>query len=249
MLAPPGDECPPPLTIIEGSSLFLDLDGTLLELQDRPDRVIADDPTRELLRRLAERLPGRFAVVSGRSIAQIDAILGPVARHIAVSGSHGLEQRFQGFVEHPVRPPAMDAVVERFRAFAQTHEGVLAEDKSFGAALHFRMAPEHGLAARRLAIQVAAASDLVLQDGKMMIEVRLPGGDKGGAIRKLMTQAPMSGTRPVFAGDDVTDEDGFRVVQAMGGLAIMVGELRPTKADFFLANPAALRAWLEGLVA
>ncbi len=249
MLAISGDESPPPLAIVDGSSLFLDLDGTLLELQDRPDRVIADEPTRVLLRQLAERMAGRFAIVSGRSIAQIDAMLGPVARHIALSGSHGLEQRLQGFVEHPVRPPALDEVVERFRGFAQAHEGVLAEDKSFGAALHFRMAPEHGLAARQLAVRVAAASDLVLQDGKMMIEVRLPGGDKGQAIRKLMTQAPMAGTRPVFAGDDVTDEVGFKAVQAMGGLAIMVGEMRPSGADFFLASPAALRTWLGGLVA
>ena len=239
----------PPLEDLTTTSLFLDLDGTMLDLIDRPEMVVADAPLRALLMRLAERLEGRLAIVSGRSIAQMDAILGPAAEHIALSGSHGSEHRWRGVLAHPVRPPSLDEAQARFRAFADAHEGVLMEDKSFGVALHYRMAPDAGEAAEALAATLAEQLDLQFQPGKMMAELRLPGGDKGKAVHTLMARAPMAGTSPWFVGDDATDEAGFAAARALGGAGVLVGKRRPTAALYALPDPAAVRHWLEGLLA
>lgn len=239
----------PALESVEGISLFLDLDGTLLELVDRPDQVVADAPLKRLLARLDARLGGRLAVVSGRSIAQIDRILGDLARRIAVSGSHGSEHRWRDIHAHPVRPAAFDRVAEQFRAFADAHPGVLVEDKAFGVALHYRMAPRAGPAALALARDMAARHDLQLQPGRMMAELRLAGGDKGTAVRMLMERAPMAGTRPVFVGDDLTDEPAFEAACAYDGFGILIGDRQPTAARYGLPDPAALRAWLAMLAA
>ena len=239
----------PPLEDLTTTSLFLDLDGTMLELVDRPEMVVADAPLRALLLRLAERLEGRLAIVSGRSIAQMDAILGPAAQHIALSGSHGSEHRWRGVAAHPVRPPSLDEAQARFRAFADAHDGVLVEDKSFGVALHYRMAPAVGEAAEALAATLAEQLDLQFQPGKMMAELRLPGGDKGKAVHTLMARAPMAGTSPWFVGDDATDEAGFAAARSLGGAGVLVGKRRPTAALYALPDPAAVRRWLEGLIA
>lgn len=230
-------------------SLFLDLDGTLLDLIDDPDKVIADEGLRDLLQRLARRLHGRLAIVSGRSIAQIDTIIGPFAADIAVSGSHGSEHRWRGVAAHPVRPAGLDEAHARFRDFADAHAGVLVEDKSFGVALHYRMAPAMEAEALALASALADALDLHLQPGKMMTELRLPGGDKGKAVRTLMSRPPMAGTRPIFMGDDETDEPAFVAANELGGAGILVGRREGSAARYTVANPAAVRGWLERLAA
>lgn len=234
----------PPLSLLDGKSLFLDLDGTLLDIIDQPDQVKADAATRGLLERVAEKLDGRLAIVSGRSLIQIDAMLGPIAREIAVSGSHGSEHRWRGVAAHPARPPSLSAVTDSFRAFAAGRPGLLVEEKSFGAVLHYRQAPALAHEARALALALAARHELQVQDGAMMVEVRPPGGDKGTALRRLMERAPMAGTLPVFLGDDVTDEPGFEAALRMGGAAILVGDRRPTAADHSLPDPATVRRWL-----
>lgn len=221
----------------------------MLDLIDRPDAVVADAGLKQLLARLDARLGGRLAVVSGRSIAQIDRILGNIARHIAVSGSHGSEHRWQDIHAHPVRPAAFDHVAARFIAFADAHPGVLVEDKAFGIALHYRMAPQTETEAIALARDMAERHDLQLQPGRMMVELRLAGGDKGTAVRMLMDRAPMAGTRPVFVGDDLTDEPAFAAADALGGFGILIGNRQPTDARFGLADPAALRVWLAALAA
>lgn len=203
---------------------------------------------RSLLARLADRLEGRLAIVSGRSIAQLDAILGPVADQIALSGSHGSEHRWRGVAAHPIRPRALDEAHDRFRDFADAHAGVLVENKSFGVALHYRMAPTVSAEAEALAAALAEQFELHLQPGKMMAELRLPGGDKGKAVHTLMARAPMAGTTPWFVGDDATDEVGFVAVRALGGAGILVGNRTPTAALYALPNPAAVRRWLEGLL-
>jgi trehalose 6-phosphate phosphatase len=234
----------PTAGILAGATLFLDLDGTLLEISERPDDVRADASTCALLAQLARKLEGRLAIISGRSLEQIDQILGETAAELAVSGSHGCEHRWNGVHAQPGRPPALDDVAARLRRFAQDRAGILVEDKSFGVALHYRMAPEAEAVAQALARTLADEFELHLQSGKMMVELRAGGGDKGGAIQRLMRRPPMRGTTPVFAGDDVTDEAGFAAVRDMGGHAILVGEERPTRANFALPSPAALREWL-----
>lgn len=234
----------PPIALLEGASLFLDLDGTLLELVDRPDQVKADTRLCELLVAIGSRLDGRVAVVSGRSLEQIDAILGDVAAELAISGSHGCEHRWRGVLARPNRPEALDRAAERVRTLVDRHSGLLLEEKSFGVALHYRMNPEAEAAARALAAALADELGLCLQHGKMMVELRVAGGDKGRAVRRLMGRPPMRGTRPIFIGDDVTDEPGFEAARELGGHAILVGQPRPTAADYGIACPADLRAWL-----
>jgi trehalose 6-phosphate phosphatase len=239
----------PPLSLLEGASLFLDFDGTLVELVDRPDEVVADDSLRGLLDALNARLDGRLAVISGRSLAQLDAMLGPVAQAIALSGSHGCENRWQGISARPHRPPTLDTAAARLRPFAADYPGMLVEEKSFGVALHYRLCPEAEDAAVAFAWQVARDLDLVLQGGKLMIEIRMPGGDKGVAVRRLMRRPIMRGTRPVFIGDDRTDEPAFEAAAELGGSGIFVGAPRETGATYLLPDPATTRAWLAGALA
>lgn len=228
------------------AALFLDLDGTLFDLVDRPDAVRADRETRSLLAALNRMLAGRLAIVSGRSIGQVDEILGPCAADIAVSGSHGCEHRWKGLHAHPVRPAELDLVAERFRDFAKDRPGVLVEVKSFGVALHYRTAPDAAASAASLARALTDSLGLHLQEGKMMVELRVADGDKGAAVRRFMARPEMAGTAPVFAGDDLTDEPAFAAVRALGGHGILIGEPRPTAADFALPSPEALRNWLQG---
>lgn len=236
---------PPPLDKLNRATLFLDLDGTLLDLAEQPDEVHADEETRALLKALCDKLDGRLAVVSGRSLEQIDRILGDCATDIAVSASHGCEHRWNGVHAHPDRPASLEGVSARFSAFATDRPGVVVEDKSFGVALHYRMVPVAAVAADALAQALAKESGLYLQRGKMVVELRVAGGDKGTAVRRLMGRPGMAGTVPVFAGDDLTDEPGFAAVRQLGGDAILVGEPRQTHANFGLPSPASLRQWLK----
>jgi trehalose 6-phosphate phosphatase len=234
--------------LLEGASLFLDLDGTLLDLVDRPDEVRADDRLRGLLNKLRTRLDGRLAVISGRSLDQIDAILGEAAAELAVSGSHGCEHRWKGVLARPNRPEALDEAARRMHAFVGERPGLLIEEKSYGVALHYRMNPEAEAGALALAEELAEELDLGLQRGKMVVELRVAGGDKGRAVHRLMTRPPMRGTRPLFVGDDVTDEYGFAAACELGGHGILIGPARPTAADYRLPCPTDLRSWLTEAV-
>jgi trehalose 6-phosphate phosphatase len=184
-------------------------------------------------------------VVSGRSVAQIDAILGPVAQRFAVSGSHGGEWRIDGEVFLPERPSALTKATGAMRVFARAHQGLFLEEKSLGTGFHFRAAPELGEAAVRFARTLAEDLGLFLQEGKMMVELRPAGHDKGSAIRGLMDQPLLAGAMPVFAGDDVTDETGFAAANDLGGFGVLVGDPRPSLASYRLPNPAAVRQWLR----
>lgn len=239
---------PPPAPVdIRSSSLFLDFDGTLVALEDDPFAVVVDDALAELLARLVERFEGRIAIVSGRSLASLDAILGPVGKRLALSGSHGCEHRWQGVDARPVRPAALDVAAGRMEQFASLRPGVLLETKSFGVGLHFRRAPEYGDAAIALARDIAADTGLAYQAGSMMAEVRAPGGDKGIAVTLLMQHARMTGTQPIFLGDDETDEAALAVTGQLGGMPIAVGPRRSVHARYALADVHAVRGWLKEL--
>ncbi|MBB4615342.1 trehalose-phosphatase [Novosphingobium taihuense] len=230
--------------VLHEATLFLDLDGTLFELVDSPEDVRADHRTQALIGQLMRRMDGRVAVVSGRSLAQIDDMLGDAAGTLWISGSHGCEHRWDGVIQSPSRPAALDDVAASFRDFAQDRPGVLVEQKSLGVALHYRLAPEAGASALTLAQELADLHDLYLQHGKSMVELRVGTANKGSAILAMMGHPRLAGTTPVFAGDDVTDEPGFKAVLELGGHAILVGEPRPTLATFGLRSPEKLREWL-----
>lgn len=234
----------PPPFLLEGASLFLDFDGTLVDLIDRPDAVIADAALRALLRDLDIKLGGRLALVSGRSLAQLDAILGPVAQIVALSGSHGSEHRWRGIAAQPHRPATLDEAATRLRSFAKARPGIIVEEKSYGVALHYRGRPDAEQEARKVAWDLASELELHLQDGKMMVELRVAGGDKGLAVGRMMRRAPMLGTRPIFIGDDLTDETAFAAVTDLGGFGILVGSRGKTAATFGLPDPASVRTWL-----
>lgn len=232
----------PPLLDFGRDALFLDFDGTLVELCDRPDAVQVSERLIETLHALSERLDGRLALVSGRAIEVLDGF-GMIG--LAAAGSHGSEWRLaNGERKYLPRPAGLDVAQQQFAVFADTADGLLFEDKPLGAALHYRRAPGMRDAAHDLARQLADDHKLHLQHGHDMVELRVPGVDKGTAICELLKLRPFAGFRPIFLGDDVTDEDGFEAVEASGGKAILVGEPRDTHASYRLSGVGAVNEWL-----
>lgn len=234
---------PPPLDLVASAGLFLDFDGTLAELVDDPDAVSADAELRNVIRQLAAAMPGRVAIVSGRSIAQLDRMLGEAAHGLALAGSHGAEIRVEDKATEVAAPPELPAVAAAMDAFATARPGVAVERKTLGVALHYRRAPEHEADALALAQALADAHGLRLQRGKMMAEVRAD-GDKGRAVAALVAGAAMAGTLPLVFGDDLTDEAGFAAAAELGGAGVLVGSPRDTAALYSLPDVAAVRRWL-----
>lgn len=241
------DDLPtPPRWLPDDASLFLDFDGTLVEIAERPDAVVVEAHLVSLLDRLASRLEGRLAIVSGRGASELATFLG--APGFLISGSHGAElRRANGRVDAPKPTPSIAAARVAIAEFAEGRPGLLVEEKPLGVALHFRNAPEAAASAEALARRIASDTGLVLQEGKMVFELRMAGSDKGRAIATLLSAPPFLGSRPVFIGDDVTDEAGFETVRALSGAGVLVGEPRETAASHRLGSVTAVLAWLEAV--
>ena len=238
------DPAPPPPELLDGAALFLDFDGTLVDLADSPDSIRVPPRLGPLLERLKQRLDGRLAIVSGRSIADLERHV-PLAG-IAFSGSHGLELRLADGTALPLSVPiGLDDVRERVARFATRDEGLLVEEKPAGIALHYRRAPGEAADAADFMAALAAERGWSVQHGKMVVELRPHGATKGDAIRAFMTEPKFAGARPVFVGDDLTDEHGFDAAERLGGAGILVGPPRPTAALYRLASVPAVAAWLE----
>jgi trehalose 6-phosphate phosphatase len=226
-------------------AFFLDLDGTLVDIADTPEAVDPGPAEIDLLKRLAAATGGALAVISGRSLARIDELLAPLV--LPAAGQHGAERRDAQGKRHRYRFPAnvLRPVAVGIRDFADSHRGLVFEDKGASVALHYRLAPQLAAAAQRKVREVAEplGDKVEVQDGKMVVELKPAGCDKGKAIAEFMREPPFAGRVPVFLGDDVTDEYGFRVVNAMAGHTIKVGE-GDSAARWRLANPSAAKAWL-----
>lgn len=234
----------PPPDLLFGASLFLDFDGTLVEIAERPDAVRVSPAVGPLLTRLSDRLDGGVALISGRPAAQVRALLGEV--DATVVGSHGLEFHWSdGRIEMLERPAPLATALAAMRGLAAGTPGLLVEEKPLGVALHFRQVPAAEESCVALAMRLAADTGLQLQPGKMMIEVRAAGGDKGTAIRALMQEPHFAPTRPVFMGDDLTDEPGFVAAQALGGAGVLVGPARASAAHFRINGVQDTLGWLE----
>ncbi len=235
---------PPPPSLLEGAALFLDFDGTLVELAETPDAIRVSPLLAPLLARLGERLGGRLALVSGRSIADLERHL--LCTGLAVSGSHGLELRLRDGSHVPlaVRYDLSEAR-ERLRSLAGETPGLLVEDKPFGVAIHYRKAPQEEQRVTTILSELAERTGLTVQQGKMVAELRPPGADKGDAVRAFMLEPDFAGARPLFVGDDLTDADAFRAAEELGGGGILVGPERATAARWRLDNVAAVTAWLR----
>ena len=235
---------PPDPWAAEGTALFLDLDGVLAAIELRPQDVKPRPWRSRLLRRLVERLDGRLAIVSGRTLEEVDRILDGAVP--AVGAVHGLvRRRSDGRRGETIASPGLAAVRAGLGEMAARHPGLMLENKGVAVALHYRQAPELGAKVRAAAERLAQEQGLKLQLGDMVAEVRSPGSDKGGAVRAFMQEPPFRGAIPIFVGDDLTDEDGFAAAQALGGVGVLVGPERATAARRRLADADAVRAWLE----
>ena len=237
-----------PPRVTAGDAIFLDLDGTLIEIAPAPDAVRPARGLPALLETLSRRTGSALAVVSGRPVSDIDRILAPLT--LPAAGLHGLERRSAGGAFHP--PPALpryDELRAALRNFAAGHPGLLLEDKGAALAVHYRARPDlcASVAATVEAALGFARRGIAVQRGKAVIELRPEGADKGTAVAAFMSEPPFAGRRPVFAGDDLTDEAAFRAVRAKGGVTVRVGGEGATDAEWRLANVAAVHAWLAAM--
>jgi trehalose 6-phosphate phosphatase len=225
-------------------ALFLDVDGCLLEFADAPDAVTVPAPLPALLERLAQRLDGALALVSGRALSSLDTLFAPM--RLTAAGLHGLERRSAlATVAAPPRSAALEAVHGEARSLADGFPGALVEDKGSALGLHWRRAPQAADALRAFAeAALPRLPGYRLQHGDHVVELRPAEGDKGAAIRALLEEAPFRGRVPVFAGDDITDESGFAVINARGGISVLVGDRTPSAAHYGLRDPADVLDWL-----
>ncbi|PZN30490.1 MAG: trehalose-phosphatase [Proteobacteria bacterium] len=234
----------------ERPAVFLDFDGTLVDIAPTPQAVHVPDSLKRTLRELEPRLDGALALVSGRALADLDRMFAP--HRFAAAGVHGCELREPtGRTAYPpVNEAMLDTARERFAAFASRHPGVLVEDKGYALALHYRLAADLADDARAVvdAVLEETSDSFDLQLGKCVLELRPSGYSKGSAISAFMEEAPFAGRTPVFIGDDVTDEDGFRVVNALGGLSMRVGRTGASEARHRLPDVAAVHRWLDDLL-
>ena len=234
---------PPPPAILDGAALFLDFDGTLVELAESPDAIRVPPRLAPLLDRLRRKLDGRLAIVSGRAIEALERHV-PLSG-IAFSGSHGLELQLADGTTLPLSVPiGLGDVHERVKRFAESAEGLLAEEKPAGIALHYRRAPDEANRVEAFMEELAAERGWSIQRGNMVVELRPHGATKGDAVRAFMTEPDFAGARPVFVGDDLTDEHGFEAAAALGGAGILVGPERDTAARYRLDSVAAVAGWL-----
>jgi trehalose 6-phosphate phosphatase len=223
------------------TALFLDMDGTLLEIAARPDAVVVPKELPDLLSRLQVALGGAVAVVTGRGLAVARGYTGVPSLPIGAEHGAVLDPALPGAPPLPVPPPEWRRAADEFAA---AHPGTLAEHKTHGLVLHFRQRPEAEAEA------LALLHGLLRDDSRgfhvvpshAAADLRPVGADKGGAVRRLMAIAPFRGRRPIFIGDDITDEDGMAACAEYGGYGLRV-------PDDFAGRPALVRAWLSRLAA
>jgi trehalose 6-phosphate phosphatase len=228
-------------------ALFLDFDGTMVDIAPQPSAVHVPQPLLAVLQDLRDYLHGAIAVISGRPIDQIDAFLEPL--QLPVAGVHGAERRGIDGQVHLMQTPPMEHIQQAAALLAAQNPGLLVEHKRGSLALHYRQRPDlEELCLRTMQRVVEESPGITLLRGKMVVEAKPGGASKGRAIESFLQEAPFAGRKPVFIGDDITDEVGFSTVQRLGGIGIKVGE-GTTCAWRRLADPSALREQLEAAVA
>ena len=233
----------------EGIALFLDLDGTIVDLAETPDAVVLRPGTMTDLQQLSSALGGALALVSGRTLADIDRIFAPVV--FPAAGNHGAEVRLADGTRRNIDFDASRLAPARaaFSALAARYPGTLVEDKGVGLAVHFRRNPEAASAVREVAGRLSGSlgNDVRVLEGKMMVELRTCDATKGTAVESLLHTKPFHERRPFYFGDDVTDEDAFRAVNRLGGASVVVGAPTVTEARFRLESVTAMHEWLNQL--
>jgi trehalose 6-phosphate phosphatase len=234
-----------------GLALFLDIDGTLLDIAQTPEAVVVPPGLPDSLKRLAERLEGALALITGRSIGTVDALFRLPAA--AVSGLHGAEWRgADGRTATIATTEAFELARQHLRRQTADMPGVIFEDKGAAIAAHYRLAPEREAQVRELmeAIAGPVADGWELQEGKQVVELRPRGRNKGDALVSFMRETPFRGRRPVAIGDDVTDEAMFAAANRLDGLSVRVGlDGRQSLARGRVGAPSDVRDWLARISA
>lgn len=224
---------------------FLDVDGTLINIADRPDAVVVDTPLLKLIADLHRATNGALALVSGRMISDLQSRTG--LTQLPMAGLHGLERRDSAgrLWIHAATPAAKSAIKAALEPVVAVHPGLLLEDKGLTLALHYRQASALAAYVHRLMGQLVQlhGPGLELQRGKCVVEIKPAGVDKGAAVAEYLVEFPFKGRRPVFIGDDQNDEQGFAAVNQIDGVSIKVGR-GPSCARYRLPNVAAVHHWL-----
>lgn len=235
----------PRLVDLRASAILLDVDGTVLDIAATPYAVTAPDELKRVLTRLSNATAGALAFVSGRPIADLDRIFAPLK--LPSVGGHGAEVRLSDGSIMRFANPIMPELANRLAQIADAHPGVLVEDKGYGIAIHYRLAHELGpeivAEVKRICAELPE-SGIELLPGKYVIEVKRAAFDKGTGVRALMAHAPFAGRKPIFIGDDVTDEPCFEVVNDYGGVGLSVGRIMTGALGIF-DRPADVRRWLS----
>jgi trehalose 6-phosphate phosphatase len=229
------------------SALFLDVDGTLLPIADTPSEARPDALQVRLLAELCQTLNGALALVSGRPLAELDRLYHPL--RLPAAGQHGAEIRDgagQLLHLHEASLVPLETIKHKVLKNFRNTPDLLIEDKGLSLAVHYRLAPHRREAVEGYLNRLMSdwGHDLVMQAGKMVYELKPVGVHKGHAIQVLMQASPFLGKKPLFVGDDVTDEDGFAMANELGGGSIKVGA-GPTQAGYRLADVHGVHTWLQ----
>ncbi|TKT82627.1 trehalose-phosphatase [Aquamicrobium sp. LC103] len=236
---------------LDGVALFLDIDGTLLDIASAPDAVAVEPGLPEALGRLSDKLSGALALITGRPVDLVDRLF--PGNRAFVSGLHGAELRDnEGNIQRPKVNEAFERAREKVKSAVSGSAGVIFEDKGAAFAAHYRLAPERERDVGELMAEAArlAGDGWTLQTGKCVVELRPRGRDKGDALRNFMAKPPFRGRHPLAVGDDVTDETMFEAANGLGGRAVRVGEpAGPTAASGWVEAPADIRAWIARISA
>ncbi|MEN0615900.1 trehalose-phosphatase [Klebsiella indica] len=236
---------PPALT--GNYAYFFDLDGTLAGIKPHPDQVVIPADVLQTLQRLTQQHNGAVALISGRSMVELDALTRPY--RLPLAGVHGAERRDINGKTHIVALPdaLLDRLSAQLTAAVAALPGCELECKGMAFAVHYRQAPQQQQAVLALAQEVVQRYPiLALQPGKCVIEIKPHGVDKGEAIAAFMQETPFKGRKPVFVGDDLTDEAGFAVVNRLGGVSVKVGS-GETQARWRLPDVTAVHLWISDI--
>jgi len=227
-------------------ALLLDVDGTILDLAATPRKVRVPPSLRLAMTRLTELSDGAVALVSGRSLNDLDLLFAPL--QLPAVGGHGAEFRPFAGGERDIRRhvPLDPALKRRLALVAEIGPGVLIEDKDYSVALHYRLAPELEGAIKTAVAKICAenpSAPIETLSGKFVLEIKQSGFNKGTGVRELMRYPPFADRRPIFIGDDVTDESVFEIIAEFDGLAFSVGRMVAGVNGHF-DRPESVRGWL-----
>lgn len=240
---------PPPFMKLRELAILLDVDGTILDIAPTPGEVTVPASLRQTLARLARATGGALALVSGRSLGDLDRLFAPL--RLPAVGGHGAELRASagGEAEAGGARPLDGDLRDRLAGIADSAPGVLVEDKGYGLAVHYRLAPEQEGTVKQAVAAIQAdwpQEPIEILPGKAVLEVKAAGFDKGAGVRALMRHKPFAGRRPIFIGDDTTDESAFAAMPEFDGVGLSVGRHVPGTTHCF-ATPSEVRDWLQRL--